>query len=80
MTTFELTYETILLDDGQVNVRIFPLDEQISKYLASYKIVSSKQDLMGIIADFIQEMTPIMYLEFKSMENIPQSIRDSFTL
>jgi len=80
MTTFELTYETILLDDGQVNVRIFPLDEQISKYLASYKIVSSKQDLMGIIADFIQEMTPIMYLEFKSMQNIPQNIRDSFTL
>jgi len=80
MTTFELTYETILLDDGQVNVRIFPLDEQISKYLASYKIVSSKQDLMGIIADFIQEMTPIMYLEFKLMENVPQSIRDTFTL
>ncbi len=80
MTTFELTYETILLDDGQVNVKIFPLNEQISKYLASYKVVVDKQDLMSNIAEFMDELTPLMYTEFKSMENIPQSIRDSFTL
>jgi hypothetical protein len=80
MTTFELTYETILLDDNQVNIKIFPSSEIISKYLASYKVVVTKQDLMTVIADFIDELTPIMYLEFKSMDNIPQSIRDSFTL
>jgi hypothetical protein len=80
MTTFELTYETILLDDGQVNVKIFPLSEQISKYLASYKVVVDKQDLMSNIADFMDELTPLMYAEFKSMENVPQDIRDSFTL
>jgi hypothetical protein len=43
-------------------------------------VVASKQDLMIVIADFIEEMTPLMYLEFKSMENVPQDIRDSFTL
>ncbi len=80
MTTFELTYETILLDDGQVNVKIFPLNEQISKYLASYKVVVDKQDLMSNIAEFMDELTPLMYAEFKSMENVPQDIRDSFTL
>ena len=80
MTIFELTYETILLDDNQVNIKIFPSSEIISKYLASYKVVVTKQDLMTVIADFIDELTPIMYLEFKSMDNIPQSIRDSFTL
>lgn len=80
MTTFELTYETILLDDGQVNVKIFPLNEQISKYLASYKVVVDKQDLMSIIADFMDELTPLMYAEFKSMENVPQEVRDSFIL
>ena len=80
MTTFELTYETILLDDGQVNVKIFPLNEQISKYLASYKVVIDKQDLMSNIADFMDELTPLMYAEFKSMENVPQEVRDSFTL
>lgn len=80
MTTFELTYETILLDDGQVNVKIFPLNEQISKYLASYKVVVDKQDLMSNIAEFMDELTPLMYAEFKSMENVPQDIRNSFTL
>jgi hypothetical protein len=80
MIIFELTYETILLDDSQVNIKIFPSNEQISKYLSSYKVVATKQDLMTVIADFIDELTPIMYLEFKSMDNIPQSIRDSFTL
>ena len=80
MTTFELTYETILLDDGQVNVKIFPLNEQISKYLASYKVVVDKQDLMSNIAEFMDELTPLIYAEFKSMENVPQDIRDSFTL
>jgi hypothetical protein len=80
MITFELTYETILLDDNQVNIKIFPSNEQISKYLASYKVIESKQDLMSVVADFIDEMTPLMYLEFKEMENIPQNIRDNFTL
>lgn len=80
MITFELTYETTLLDDGQVNIKIYPLHEQISKYLASYKVVVDKQDLMSTIADFIDELTPLMYVDFKSMDNIPQEIRDSYTL
>ena len=80
MITFELTYETTLLDDGQVNVKIYPLSEEISKYIASYITLTTKIDMMSVIADFIEQMTPLLYADFKLMENIPQYIRDNYTL
>lgn len=80
MITFELTYETTLLDDGQINVRVYPSSEEISKYIASYLTITSKQDMMSIIADFIELMTPLMFNDFKQMENIPQSIRDNYII
>ena len=80
MITFELTYKTILLDDGQINVIVYPSSEEISKYIASYLTITSKQDMMSIIADFIELMTPLMFDDFKQMENIPQNIRDNYII
>lgn len=80
MTTFELTYITIPLDDGKINIEVYPLSEQISKYIASYKVVDNDAGIMAVISNFIVEMTPILYTQFKAMDNVPQEIRDSYTL
>lgn len=80
MITFELTYETILLDDEQINLKVYPLNEEISKYIASYMTISTKQDVLSVINNFIEEMTPLMYNSLLEMENLPQSIKDNIQL
>jgi len=56
------------------------LSEQISKYIASYKVIDNDTGVMTVISSFIVEMTPILYTQFKAMDNVPQEIRDSYTL
>jgi len=80
MEKFTLTSEVIILDDNQINIRVYPSNTLISKYIASYSTISSKEDVQSYITNFITEMTPILFNDFQSMENVPSFIKEQFEL
>lgn len=80
MEKFTLTYEAVVLEDGQINIKVYPAIPEISKYICSYETISTKQDLLSFVADFIVEMTPLLFKNFKLMENVPLDVRNQFEL
>lgn len=80
MEKFTLTYEAIVLDDGQVNIKVYPAIPEISKYICSYETISTKQDLLSFVADLIVEMTPLLFVDFQLMENVPLALKEQFEL
>ena len=80
MEKFTLTYETTMLEDGQVNIKVYPAIPEISKYICSYETISTKQDLLSFVADLIVEMTPLLFADFQLMENVPLDVRNQFEL
>lgn len=80
MEKFTLTYEAIVLENDQVNIKVYPAIPEISKYICSYKTISTKQDLLSSVADLIVEMTPLLFADFQLMENVPLTVRNEFEL
>ncbi len=80
MEKFTLTYETNILENDQINIKVYPAIPEISKYICSYKTISSTQDLLSFVADLIVEMTPLLFADFQLMENVPLEIRNQFEL
>ena len=80
MEKFTLTYEAVASDDGQINIKVYPAIPEISKYICSYRTISTKQDLLSFVADLIVEMTPLLFADFQLMENIPLDVRNQFEL
>lgn len=80
MEKFTLTYEATTLDDGQVNIKVYPTIPEISKYICSYETISTKQDLLSFVANLIVEMTPLLFDKFQQMENVPLEVRNQFEL
>jgi hypothetical protein len=80
MEKFTLTYETTMLEDGQVNIKVYPANPEISKYICSYKTVLTKQDLLSFVADLTVEMTPLLFADFQAMDNVPAFLKEQFEL
>ena len=80
MEKFTLTYEAIVLDDGQLNIKVYPTIPEISKYICSYETISTNQDLVSFVADLIVEMTPLLFADFQLMENVPIEVREQYFL
>ena len=80
MEKFTLTYEATTLDDGQMNIKVYPIIPEISKYICSYETISTKQDLLSFVANLIVEMTPLLFDKFQEMENVPLEVRNQFEL
>jgi hypothetical protein len=80
MEKFTLTYEANILENDQINIKVYPAIPEISKYICSYKTISSTQDLLSFVADLIVEMTPFLFADFQEMENIPLELRNQFEL
>ena len=80
MEKFTLTYEAIVLDDGQVNIKVYPANPEISKYICSYKNILTTQDLLSFVADLIVEMTPLLFADFQEMDNVPAFLKEQFEL
>jgi hypothetical protein len=80
MEKFTLTYETTMLEDGQVNIKVYPTIPEISKYICSYSTITTKQDLLSYVADLIVEMTPLLFADFQAMDNVPIELRNQFEL
>ena len=80
MEKFTLTYEANILENDQINIKVYPAIPEISKYICSYKTISSTQDFLSFVADLIVEMTPLLFADFQEMENIPLELRNQFEL
>lgn len=79
METFTLTAETITLEDGNYNLMLMP-NVDIHRYIHTFKYVDSSSLTPTIISDFIIEQTPLLFAEFKAMDNVPTEIKDNYTL
>lgn len=79
MEVFTLTAETITLDDGNYNIMVMP-NEAIHHYVHGFKFVENGSLTPTVISDFITEQTPLLFAEFQAMDNVPQAVKDNYTL
>lgn len=70
----------IIEPDGEANVCLKPSSALIDDYIATYKTFTDEATAIAGTPDLIIEMTPILFDQFQAMDNVPQSIRDQFTL
>lgn len=80
MKTFTLSYTYKVIKDGQTEMCFRPSDESIDDYLATYKVYNTLAEALADADNSILELTPIMFAEFQSADNIPQSIKDQFVI
>lgn len=80
MKLFILEAFKIIEDDLEVNIILKPTDSLINNYIATAKVYSNEIEADEDTANFITEMTPLLFNTFKEMENVPLAIRDMFYL
>lgn len=80
MKLFILEAFKIIEDDLEVNIILKPTDSLISNYITTAKVYSNEIEADADTANFITEMTPLLFNNFKEMENVPLAIRDMFYL
>ena len=80
MEQFILVSSMIIESDGEADVCLKPSSALISDYIATYKTFIDEATAIAGTPDFIIEMTPLLFAQFQAMDNVPQSIRDQFTL
>ena len=80
MEIFRLVSSMKIEDDGTVNVCLKPDNSLIVDYIATYKTYESLSVAEYSLNSFIIEMTPLLYNDFKNMDNISIEVRNKFTL
>jgi hypothetical protein len=80
MEQFILISSMIIEQNGEADVCLKPSSALISDYIATYKTFTDEATAIAETPDLIIEMTPILFDQFQAMDNVPQSIRDQFTL
>jgi hypothetical protein len=80
MEKFTLTATYIIEDDLEANVCLRPSSDLIDDYIATYRVYNNETEALIDIPFFIDEMTPLLFHDFKQMDNVPIEIRDQFEL
>jgi hypothetical protein len=80
MKPFILEAFKIIEEDLEVNIILKPNDSLINNYIATAKVYPNELEADADTANFIAEMTPLLFNDFKQMENVALSIRDQFYL
>lgn len=80
MEIFRLVSTMKIEDNGLVNVCLKPDNNLINEYIATYKTYESLSDVESSLNSFILEMTPLLYNDFKKMDNISLELRNLFIL
>jgi hypothetical protein len=78
MKIFDLTYTLTSNSDGY-HICLKPSDILISDYICTWKLFESEPS-NDDINSFINEMKPLLFNDFKSMDNIPNEIKNEFIL
>jgi hypothetical protein len=80
MEKFTLTETIIIEDDLEANVCLRPSSDLIDDYIATYRVYNNEAEALINLPFFIDEMTPLLFYDFKQMDNVPIEIRDQFEL
>lgn len=80
MEIFKLVSEFKIEQDGTVNVRLKPEHPSINEYIATYRTYNNLVDAESALNIYINEMTPLLYADFKAMENVSTELKNNFTL
>ena len=80
MEKFTLAATYIIENDLETNVCLRPSSNLIDDYIATYRVYNNETEALIDIPFFIDEMTPLLFHEFKQMDNVPIEIRDQFEL
>ena len=80
MEIFKLTSQMNIESSGSVNVCLRPDHPSINEYIATYRTYESLENAENNLNDYIIEMTPLLYTDFKNMENISLELRNNFNL
>ena len=80
MEIFRLVSSIKIEDNGTVNVCLKPDNNLINEYIATYRTYESLSVAESLLNSFIEEITPLIYNDFKNMDNISIEVRNKFTL
>jgi len=80
MEIFKLTSSIKVEDNGLVNVCLKPENESIKELIATYRTYENISLAESFLNGYIQEMTPLLFNDFKNMENVSIEIKNNFTL
>ncbi len=80
MKKFVLIASHIVEEDLECNVCLRPSDAEIADYICTYRTYANESSAIADTASFIAEMTPILFEQFKAMDNVPIEIRNQFEL
>lgn len=80
MEIFRLVSTMKIEDNGLVNVCLKPDNNLINEYIATYRTYESLSEAESSLNSFILEMTPLLFNDFKNMDNISLELRNLFIL
>lgn len=80
MEIFKLTSSIKVEDNGLVNVCLKPENDSIKELIATYRTYENISLAESSLNGYIQEMTPLLFNDFKNMENVSIEIKNNFTL
>lgn len=80
MEIFKLVSTMKIEDNGLVNVCLKPDNNLINEYIATYRTYESLSEAESSLNSFILEMTPLLFSDFKNMDNISLELRNLFIL
>jgi hypothetical protein len=80
MEIFKLTSSIKIEDNGLANVCLKPENESIKELIATYRTYENIGLAESSLNGYIQEMTPLLFNDFKNMENVSIEIKNNFTL
>ena len=77
---FILKYRQTILNDGLLNISIFPDHYYLNDKIEVCQVLENSSDLQAIIDDLFTIHKPLMFAKIQEMENIPQNIKDEIEL
>ncbi len=80
MIEFILTHTFQLRPDGTVGVCLRPSDATIAEYISTWRNYEDITQANTELGNFILEMTPLLYADFQTMENVPDSIKSLYSI
>ena len=80
MKKFVLIANHIVEEDLECNVCLRPSDAEIADYICTYRTYANEATAIADIPSLITQMTPILFEQFKAMDNVPIETRNQFEL
>ena len=80
MERFTLTSTISVELDLEANICLRPSNPSIMDFIATYRTFNNENEAIENNQSFIEEMTPLLFTDFQSMENVDYDLRMNFYL